>query len=221
MRSNNRWSAVKNASLTFILLIAVLGLITPAMALSTAEAKFGTSRARARSITTTSDALVLQWNEITTRILPNGPSSTAAAPPLIVAANDQVPFKALMLGSAAFTDPTTAEFQGSGHATHLGLFTFGGVALLSPSTGSCPGGPNVPNVHTETLTAANGDELVIQMVNVACPTGPYTYRGIGQWTVLSGTGRFQDVTGQGTNEGHADFEGGTFVMALTGTLSRQ
>lgn len=137
------------------------------------------------------------------------------------AAAGEVPFKALMTGNAAFTSPTTVEFQNTGHATHLGRFVASGVAVLDSSTGSCPGGPNVPNVHTETLTAANGDELVIRMVNVACPTGPYTYRGTGQWTVLSGTGRFVNVTGQGTNEGHVDFASNMFEMALTGTLSRQ
>ena len=145
----------------------------------------------------TSDAARREWNEIAS-------TRNAAAKP--------VPFRALMLGSAAFTSPTTAEFEGTGQATHLGRFTFGGVALLSPSTGSCPGGPNVPNVHTETLTAANGDELVIRMVNVACPTGPFTVQGTGHWTVLSGTGRFQDVTGQGTIRGNADFESSIFEL---------
>ena len=129
------------------------------------------------------------------------------------------PFKALMSGSAVFTSPTRVEFQNSGHATHLGRFVASGEAVLGESTGSCLGGPNVPNVHTEALTAADGSEIVIQMVNVACPTGPYTYRGTGQWTVIAGTGRFENVTGQGTNEGHVDFETGTFVMELTGTLT--
>ncbi len=155
----------------------------------------------------TNDAAVPDWGEI---------ASTWNA-----AGNGLVPFKAFMSGSAAFTSPTTVEFQNTGLATHLGRFVASGVAVLDASTGSCPGGPNVPNVHTETLTAANGDQLVIQMVNVACPTGPYTFRGTGHWTVLSGTGRFQNATGQGTNEGHVDFESSTFVMVLTGTLSRQ
>ncbi len=135
------------------------------------------------------------------------------------ASNGQVPFKALMLGSAAFTSPTTVEFHTTGNATHLGRFVSSGGAVLDPP-GSSVVSPCIPNVHTETLTAANGDDLVIRMVNVACPTGPYTYHGVGQWTVVSGTGRFRNVTGQGTNEGHADFETHTFEMAFTGTLSR-
>ena len=156
----------------------------------------------------TSDAIVREWNEI---------ASTANA-----AAKGEVPFKARMTGSAAFTSLTTVEFHGMGQATHLGRFAASGVAVLGESTGICPGGiPNVPNVHTETLTAANGDELVIRMVNVGCPTGPYTFHGTGEWTVLGGTGRFRNATGQGTNEGNADFESNTFELALTGTLMRQ
>jgi hypothetical protein len=38
--------------------------------------------------------------------------------------------------------------------------------------------------------------------------------------VLGGTGRFQDATGQGTVEGHADFQSSTFELTLTGTLSK-
>jgi hypothetical protein len=137
------------------------------------------------------------------------------------AAKGQVPFKARLSGTAAFTSPTTVEFHGGGHATHLGRIVGSGVAVLGPPTGTCPGGAaGIPNVHTETLTAANGDELVIRMVDVACATGPFTFRGTGHWTVLGGTGRFRDATGQGTVEGHADFQSSTFELTLTGTLSK-
>ena len=50
------------------------------------------------------------------------------------ASNGQVPFKARLSVTAAFTSATTVEFHGA-----------------------------------ETLTAADGDELVIRMVNVGCP----------------------------------------------------
>jgi hypothetical protein len=137
-------------------------------------------------------------------------------------AKDQVPFKARLSGTAAFTGPTTVEFHGVGHATHMGRIVGSGVAILGQSTESCPNGaPNVPNVHTETLTAANGDQIVIRMVDVACPTGPFTFHGTGHWTVLSGTGRFRDATGRGTAEGNADFERNTFELTLTGTLAKR
>ena len=75
MRSNNL-SAVKSATLT---LIVALGLITPILALSPAPGMSRTPRGSAKGSTTTSDAVVREWNEIaTTRILPNGPPFTAA-----------------------------------------------------------------------------------------------------------------------------------------------
>jgi hypothetical protein len=137
------------------------------------------------------------------------------------AADGEAPFRARISGTAAFTSPTNVEFHGAGHATHLGKFASSGVAILGHPSETCPGGAlGIPNVHTETLTAANGDELVIRMENVGCPTGPYTFHGTGNWSVLSGTGRFEGASGQGTNEGNADFESNTFQLLLTGTLSR-
>ena len=142
------------------------------------------------------------------------------APTPANAVNDGVPFKAQLSGTAAFTSPTTVEFHGGGQAPYLGRFVSSGVAILNAPTGTCPGGvPGIPNVHTETLTAASGDQLVIRMVNFACPTSPFTFHGTGHWTVPSGTGRFEGVTGEGTIDGDADFETNTFALTLTGTLT--
>lgn len=94
------------------------------------------------------------------------------------------------------------------------------TSLLDPPGASCPDGPTgIPNVHTETLTAANGDELVIRMVNVGYPTGAFTFHGTGHWTVVGGTGRFAGVIGQGSNNGNADFATNRFQLTLTGTLA--
>jgi hypothetical protein len=132
---------------------------------------------------------------------------------------NEVPFTAHLSGTAAFTSPTTVEFHEEGQAMYLGQFVGDGVAILDPPTATCPGGvPGIPNVHTETLTAADGSQIVFRMVNVACPTGPFTFHGTGHWTVLGGTGRFEAVTGKGTIEGDADFETNTFALTLTGTL---
>jgi hypothetical protein len=150
--------------------------------------------------------------------------AAAAALGLVVptpanAANEGVPFVARLSGTAAFTSPTTVEFHGGGRAPYLGQFGSSGVAILDVPTGTCPGGvPGIPNVHTETLTGASGDQLVIRMVNFACPTGPFTFHGTGHWSVPSGTGRFEGVSGGGTIEGDSDFETNTFALTLTGTL---
>ena len=139
----------------------------------------------------------------------------------VAGAESDMPFTARLSGTATFTSPTSVEFDGTGTATHLGLFTNDGLAILEPPTGGCPNGAQgIPNVHTETLIAANDDALVVRMVNLACPTGPASFHGTGHWTVLGGTGRFAGATGAGTNAGNADFATNTFELTLSGTLSR-
>lgn len=133
------------------------------------------------------------------------------------AASSQVPFKATFSGSAQILDPTTSGFAGAGTATHMGTIATEGRAYISGSDGSCPGG--VANLNAESLTAANGDLLTISSQDVACPTGPGQYHGTGHWTVTGGTGRFSTATGQGTYDGSADFNAGTFTIDLTGTLA--
>ena len=141
------------------------------------------------------------------------------ATPMPANAVSEVPFTAKLSGTAAFTSPTTVEFHEQGQAMYLGNYVGVGVAILDPPTGTCPSGvPGFPNVHTETLTATDGSQIVFRLLNVGCPTGPFTFHGTGQWTVVDGTGRFEGVTGQGTDEGDANFETNTFVLTLTGTL---
>ena len=59
---------------------------------------------------------------------------------------------------------------------------------------------------------------MIRMVNLSCPTGLSTFHGAGSWTVIAGTGRFEGVSGEGTDAGDADFGTSMFVLTLTGTL---
>jgi hypothetical protein len=138
------------------------------------------------------------------------------ASPSVAAANGQVPFRASFSGSAAFANPTTTVFAGTGAASHLGRITTSGYADITGSDSSCPGG--VANINTETLTAANGDSLTVVSQDVACPTGPYQYHGTGHWTVAGGTGRFHDASGSGSFDGHSDFGAGTFAATLTGGI---
>ena len=74
---------------------------------------------------------------------------------------------------------------------------------------------------TSTLTAANGDTLVITFVGTVQlegpdPEDPVTFDGT--WTVIDGTGRFADATGSGTYTGSAAGPAGTLV--LIGTVGR-
>src|SRR5215469_12365201 len=116
------------------------------------------------------------------------------------AAGHQVPFQASYSGTAAFTSATTALFTGTGIASHLGRSTNENhITVTGPA--SCPGG--IANINVETLTAANGDTIVLTGEHdQGCPTG-----------------RFAGATGQGTFDGVADFNQGTFSFQLTGTIS--
>ena len=140
-----------------------------------------------------------------------------AGNPASAASTHQVPFHASFSGTAAFTSATTALFTGAGTASHLGRSTnVNHITVSGPA--NCPGG--FANINIETLTAANGDTLVLTGDHdQACPTGPEAVHGIGDWTVTGGTGRFAGATGQGTFDGVADFGQGTFSFQLTGTIS--
>lgn len=131
----------------------------------------------------------------------------------------QVPFSASFSGTIAFTSPSTTHHVGSGQATHMGNATDDGEVVLSPlDNAGC-----YPNFNTETLTAANGDQLVLQWHDRACPIGPTSFHSNGDWVVVGGTGRFADATGSGTFAGEADFgpglSPGTFNLTFTGTIS--
>ncbi len=134
-----------------------------------------------------------------------------------LADDGEEPFYASYAGHAAFTGPSTVAFQGEGLATHLGRSQDAGEAMLMfGAPASCSDG--IPNVHVETLTAANGDTLTVRMDDVACPIAPMVFHGTGHWTVVAGTGRFEAASGDGTVDGHADFNTGDFHLTLTGTL---
>lgn len=136
---------------------------------------------------------------------------------MAAAADAPIPFRASYSGAAAFTSSTTVVFNGSGVATLIGESTDAGHATITGSSSACPGG--LANVHQETLTAQNGDQLVIASQNVACPVSPGVYHGTGNWAVTGGTGRFTRVAGQGTFDGHGDFNVGKFVYTLDGAIT--
>jgi hypothetical protein len=138
------------------------------------------------------------------------------APGSASANSSPIPFRASFSGSAAITSPTTTSFAGTGVATEMGRIANQGHVEITGSDPSCPGG--VANVNVETLTAANNDTLTVTSQDVACPAGPGLYHGSGQWTVTGGTGRFNRASGEGSYDGSADFNAGTFTINLTGNV---
>ncbi len=145
---------------------------------------------------------------IATLLLGSGPAR---------AANAGVPFRAAFEGQIAFTSETTVAWSGTGLGMQLGAATGGGNIVLTGGDESCPGG--VANVHTATLTAADGDTLTLTGHDVGCPISAYEFQGSGHWTVTGGTGRFAGVTGSGSVSAHANFATGAFTISWTGSLA--
>lgn len=131
----------------------------------------------------------------------------------------QVPFAASFQGHIGFTDETmtAVAWSGSGVATRLGRAAgAGNIVLTGRDDVTCPGG--IANVHTATLTAADGDAVTLTSQDVSCPLGGGQFHGSGHWTVTGGTGRFASVTGSGSILGDANFATGAFNVSWTGSF---
>jgi hypothetical protein len=106
-----------------------------------------------------------------------------------MAAGKQVPFKGQSSGvvTAVGFDPVQGlaltHVEGVGQATHLGRFTLSADVAVAVATG-------IPH-GTWTLTAANGDTLVLAMGG----HGIDDTHGFGAFTVVAGTGRFEGASG--------------------------
>jgi hypothetical protein len=135
-------------------------------------------------------------------------------------ARGSLPFKGRSSGVVTATgfDPAAGvaytHVEGEGRATHVGRFTVTGDVAVEVATG-------IPN-GTWTITAANGDELVLDMTG----HGIDDHHGFGAFTVTGGTGRFEGATGSyeqiitfavplGTADeiAYADVFEGTLVLA--------
>lgn len=132
-------------------------------------------------------------------------------------ATDRVPFRALidtepmMVG---FCGPGCLELEitGTGQATHMGRTKVTGPSQVNAILGQQTG--------TSTLTAANGDTIVIAFAGTVDfqgpnPTDPVSFQG--EWHVTAGTGRFEAAEGAGTYSGTAAGPVGTLL--LVGSVS--
>jgi hypothetical protein len=89
-------------------------------------------------------------------------------------------------GNAQFVNNN--DFVGSGHATHLGLYTEAGSVTFTPTT--TPGVLNISG--SVTYFAADGDELTASISGLL-DEGTGAISGTLQY--VGGTGRFVDVSG--------------------------
>lgn len=140
---------------------------------------------------------------------PGASSASAAAP--------AVPFKASVSGTVSPTAPLTFVLAGTGTSSDLGkVKTYGANVVIT--SGDPVNGP-MTNTLTETLTGANGDTLTILCQQIASSISPGVFRGVDQWTVIGGTGRFSGATGSGTGNTYVDLNVGTFAKEATGTIT--
>ena len=81
-------------------------------------------------------------------------------------------------------------YLGNSIAVYQGTLDF---STIDPTTGCGP------NPGTFTITAANGDRLVLTLEGIHCQSTPEAPLGLtsGRYTVTGGTGRFKGATGGG------------------------
>ena len=106
-------------------------------------------------------------------------------------------------------------FLGKSIAVYQGTLDF---STIDPNTGCGP------NPGTFTITAANGDTLVLTLDGMHCQSTPEAPLGLtsGRYTVTGGTGRFEGATGGGVfkdtqTSSNPDFSG-TDTSELEGVL---
>ena len=152
--------------------------------------------------------------------VPTAPSLVSSIGPLLdnsgpvaTSARQDVPLKGRLEGAYILTFPSPSTLlvsgQGTGHATHLGQFTFEYDEVVDLSTGTGTG--------TYEFTAANGDTLSAAWTGFGLPTSdPTVLLVIENATITGGTGRFAGAAGSfrverlfsfTTNAGDGSFEG--------------
>src|SRR5262245_53536125 len=104
-------------------------------------------------------------------------------------ADEQSPFKGVTKGAISMTGFSfpyaTFSTEGTGQATQLGRFTISGTVTIDVTTGLAVG--------ILTFAAANGDLLYLTLAGE--PPGPDPTIGVGDFTIVGGTGRFVGATG--------------------------
>ena len=127
------------------------------------------------------------------------------------------PFSANGRGVAAFSIDSNgnpvADITGSGTATHLGLFTNTGRIVFTPD----PNNPTIAYPSGEgTLTAANGDKLIIVVEDGVSDLT--TGIGSGHFRFAGGTGRFANASGITSYVVEQSLVTGAYEVTLVGSI---
>jgi len=133
-------------------------------------------------------------------------------------ASQNLPFRLGDEGTITFTGPSTATTAGTGNANQMGRIESAG-SLTIVGEASCGNEVGFAVEMQDTFTAANGDRLMTAITMQLCPIAPGIYHGVGTYVVTGGTGRFAGATGSGVFDGTGNFNTGTIICALNGTIS--
>ena len=137
---------------------------------------------------------------------------------MTASASQNLPFRLGDEGTIAFTSPNTATTAGRGNATQMGrIMSDGSLTIVGEA--SCGNEVGFAVEMQDTFTAANGDRLMTEITMQLCPIAPGIYHGVGTYVVTGGTGRFAGATGSGVFDGTGNFNTGTIICALNGTIS--
>jgi hypothetical protein len=138
---------------------------------------------------------------------------------MTASASESLPFRLGDEGTITFTSPSTAITAGTGNATHLGRITSDGNLTIVGEASCIDNEVGFSAEMQDTFTAANGDILTTAITMQLCPIAPGIYHGVGTYIVTGGTGRFASATGSGVFDGTGNFNTGTIICALRGTIS--
>ncbi len=148
------------------------------------------------------------------------PTSSAAAD----TNGTNLPFMSSGSGTIVESGPN-GSLSGSSSGLHMGAGEFIGSAFTFFLPPPCQFGTVGDSVSLD-LTAANGDNLLVDINQNICQSGTnQTYTATGTYTIEGGTGRFANATGSGTSSTQAVFPGsspsgsGSFTFTLDGTVS--
>jgi hypothetical protein len=134
------------------------------------------------------------------------------------AAGEQVPFTGTLEGSFTVTPvnpPLIVDIllTGSGNATHLGKFELVFPHRVDRSTVPATG------VGIYAMRAANGDMVFAEVYGEATLVAPGLLHGVETATIIGGTGRFTDATGEFVMERLIDQFTLTTIGSFEGTIS--
>jgi hypothetical protein len=115
--------------------------------------------------------------------------------------------------------PISADVTSSSNATHLGLCTTIGKVIYTPANDPAHPG-RLLSSGSGTITAANGDTLLIEFTGVLDPPPPGSATGIDKpvFHFVGGTGRFAGASGTANAVVVVNLATGAFELTMVGNI---